>query len=478
MLHKYYSPENLARIGVFALSFIIFSLARSRFIPLTASGPDQALLLAGDEPAYLLLAHSIVTDHDVNLYNNCVNRDGRSFGAEASGGHAARRDRMNKKIYSIHTPGLAMLIAPAYALGLHGPIAPRPAVCVFLNIIAALLAVNIYLFCGELSSMAGTTARWPALIATAAAVLTPPLLFYANLIYPELPAALLILYAARYLLFPPFPASLSQAKSRGPFAVSCAIAFLPWLSFRFFLPAFVLLVLACLRTGDRRDRARAVVWPPLIFCVSLLIFFAYQYRAFGTINPAAGYIVQNFGKRGFFSRGMLDGLVGIILDRGQGIVTWSPVYVLSLTGLLLLLREYRRSGVWLVLLLASIYLPGANFVHWWGGFSPPARFLVASTPLLAGALCYALSRNPGKIFLVLFAVLLTISLIFGYMGVMHPRYLYRRRHIITNYPAVAQVTRIFPSCMHKGRATWPLAGVWCLTIIWGTLYLARRTAKL
>ncbi|MCX6357473.1 MAG: hypothetical protein NT045_06330, partial [Candidatus Aureabacteria bacterium] len=452
------------------------SIERAHLTPLDAKGPAQSPYLAGDEPAYLMLAHSVAVDRDFNLFNNRINGDGRFFGRAKCDEHGARKDPVRKEIYSIHTPGLAMLIAPAYALGLHGPIAPRPAVCVFLNIIAALLAVNIYLFCGELSSMAGTTARWPALIATAAAILTPPLLFYANLIYPELPAALLILYAVRHLLFPSFPASLSRAKSRGRFAISCAVAFLPWLSFRFFLPAFVLLALICVSTDDARNRLRPVAGPCIIFLASLLLFFAYQYRAFGTINPAAGYIYQNFAKRGFSSRGMLDGLFGIILDRGHGIVTWSPVYALSLTGLLLLLREHRRSGVWLVLLLASIYLPGAHFVFWWGGFAPPPRYMVVPAPLLAGALCYALSRNPGKIFLVLFAVLLAISLTFGYMGAMHPSLLYRHRHIINNYPSISSFIKVVPSFFRQSRFTWPLALAWTTALLALNGFLCLRRA--
>ena len=84
---------RLITFGVFFASLAVFSLARSRFVSLSATGTAQALLLAGDEPAYLMLTHSLATDGDFNLYNNCLNRDGRFFGREQSGGHAARKDR-------------------------------------------------------------------------------------------------------------------------------------------------------------------------------------------------------------------------------------------------------------------------------------------------------------------------------------------------------------------------------------------------
>jgi len=127
----------------FAVSLAVFSLARARIVSLSASGPDQARLLTGAEPAYLLLAHSVVRDRDFNLYNNRVERDGRRFGMERCDEHGARKDWERKEIYSIHTPGLPLLIAPAYAVGLIGPLSPRAAVCLFLNLIAALLAANV-----------------------------------------------------------------------------------------------------------------------------------------------------------------------------------------------------------------------------------------------------------------------------------------------------------------------------------------------
>ncbi|MCX6354332.1 MAG: hypothetical protein NTZ78_05440 [Candidatus Aureabacteria bacterium] len=466
----------LLLLGIFLVSFSVFSWERSRFVRLDATGPAQARYLSGDEPAYLLLTHSLVNDFDFNLYNNRVHRDGIVFGFETADGHAARRDLDRKEIYSIHTPGLAILLAPAYAIGLYGPLAPRVAVCLFLNFVAALLAVNIYLLCAELSRLAGSRSRWPSLLATAATILTPPLLFYSNLIYPELPAALLILYALRHSLFavsPSLPGPHTRSLPR-LFAILGA-AFLPWLSFRFFLPAFALIVLMILYPPPEERRVRLRHWWPFIPLLgSLALFFLYQYRAFGTINPAAGYVYQNFGKRWFFSRGVLDGFFGIILDRGHGILTWSPIYILSLTGLFLLVREQRFIGVWLTVIVASIYLSGANFVFWWGGFAPPPRYMVAPAPLLAGAMCYALSRRPGRLFLTFFALLLFLSLLFGYIGAAYPTFLYRHRHIINNYPSLYPLIKFVPSFIRKSRFTWPLAAGWSSAIVFITLYLSLR----
>jgi hypothetical protein len=175
-LGKMKLDSNAIPLAVCAISLAIFSLARARLVSLGAEGPAQARYLAGDEPAYMLLAHSLVADGDFNLYNNRVNKDGRFFGMERCDEHGARKDWGKKEIYSIHTPGLAILIAPAYALGLHGPLAPRTTVCLFMNLLAAMLAVNLYLFCIEISGSGGKP-TWPALLGTASVVLTPPVIF-------------------------------------------------------------------------------------------------------------------------------------------------------------------------------------------------------------------------------------------------------------------------------------------------------------
>ncbi len=449
---------------VFFVSLIVSSMARARLVSLNASGREQTRYLTGDEPAYMILTHSLVTDGDFNLYNNRVNKDGRHFGMEKCDAHGARKDWEKKEIYSIHTPGLAILLAPAYAFGLYGPLSPRVTVCLFLNLIAALLAVNVYLFCSEISALCNPgkpveKRLWPICGSTAAVIFTPPVIFYANLAYPELPAALLVVYSLRKSLFS------NRVSGTGWLATVLAVSFLPWLSFRFLAPALILLWLFLKKQAGEINRPSSnTISACMLFGISIALFLLYQYRAFGSFNPAAGYIYQKFDQRGFFSRGLLDGVLGLVLDRGHGILTWSPVYILSLTGLLFLLRDQRNRGLWLILIILAIYIPGTSFVFWWGGFSPPPRYMVVPAPLLGGALCYALTRRPRLFFLTLFSILLAISIFFGCYASLYPSLLYRHRHIVTNYYPHPMI-RLFPSFFLKRSSTLPLATAWAAVII-------------
>jgi len=507
------SPERLIPFSIFVVSLAIFSLARVQLVSLSSQGPRQARALTGDEPSYLLITHSLVADGDLNLYNQCIQRDSRFFGIESCGGHAARRDLNKKEVYSIHLPGLPILLAPAYALALRTHISPRAMVCLFMNLLAALLAAQVYLLCREMSepgdSMRAETKQiWPAILSTAAVALTPPVIFYSNLVYPELPAALLILYAFRHILLSGFSSTsidsdnvyrsvgVSECGSQctsllssdavtpsrrfavspfRPLAVSLSIAFLPWLSFRFLLPAIILLLMLILEgKGKMRGRTLFSVFSSIIFLCSIALFFGYQHRAFGTYKLTAGYEYQGFAGWKSLAAGGVKGLLGVILDQGHGMLSWSPVYLLSFTGLVLLARERPSRGMWIILVLLSVYLPEATYMHWWGGFAPPPRYIVVPAPFLGGALCYALCRIHRLSFRMVFGALLVLSLTFGFMGCAYPLNLYRHEHILGCFnPEI--ICRIFPALLHSRRSTWPLAALW-ITLIIGVTghYTAKR----
>ena len=489
---------RLAAVGVFAVSLAIFSLARMRLVSFGAEGPGQARFLTGDEPSYLLLAHSVAFDRDFNLFNNRTEEHGRFFGVPRCEGHGARKDWERREIYSIHTPGLPILIAPVYALAVRLGVSPRAAVLLFMNLLAALLAVNTWLLCVDLVGGRASLERpgcvplVPPLLAVAAVVFTPPVIFYANLIYPELPAALLVLYAFRKAL-PTWSGGAGEAESRGLppsppprftgslIISSLCVAFLPWLSFRFLLPALLLAAMHARRAWtdeNPRRRAAALVVAAVPLLASLALFLSYQHRAFGSLNPAAGYLYQNYGERGLSSRGLLDGVFGILLDRGHGLLSWSPVYLLSPTGLVILFRTRRALGIYIGLLLLAIYLPGAQFVFWWGGFAPPPRYMVAPAPFLGAAICAALAARLRRPFAALFALLLAASLAFGWLGCARPGLLYKHRHLAA-YCFPRFPLRIFPAFFRKEALTWPLAAAWSAGIAALTAFFCARrsTAK-
>src|SRR5574341_199659 len=194
----------------------------------------------GDEPHYLLAAHSLAFDGDFDLANNYARRDYLSFYGD-SNLTPHTRPGPNGQAVLTHNLGLSILITPAYRLGgLAG-------VEYFLAVLGALLAANVYLLGYEI------TQHWLAAATGWVAVsLTPPVLWYVFLVYPEMVAGLWIVVALRHLLRPRDLGFGISPLRLVPYAL--CLAFLPWLSSRY-LPLFGLLVLgAVLRAWKDRSR--------------------------------------------------------------------------------------------------------------------------------------------------------------------------------------------------------------------------------
>lgn len=123
---------------------------------------------------------------------------------------------------------------------------------------------------------------------------------------------------------------------------------------------------------------------------------------------------------GFFVPTMVDGRLGadwqalllatagLSVDRQYGLLVVAPVYALAVVGIVVLWRcpEYR----WTVIGLGVIAVPyvalTADFRVWWGGWSPPARYLAVLTPLLAAPLARSLLALAGnRPYQVVFGVL-------------------------------------------------------------------------
>ena len=73
----------------------------------------------GDEPHYLIVAESLVSDGDLDLANNYAHDDGRLFGHAGlvNDGHA--RPNAAGRLESVHDIGLAVALAPPYLVAKH-----------------------------------------------------------------------------------------------------------------------------------------------------------------------------------------------------------------------------------------------------------------------------------------------------------------------------------------------------------------------
>ncbi|HEY3121207.1 MAG TPA: hypothetical protein VGL15_11330, partial [Vicinamibacteria bacterium] len=353
-------PAARARL-LFLVAFLFYALLATR-LPGPA-GPQ------GDEPHYLTMAHSLLTDQDLDLADEFAKREYAAFFAGTLQPHTSPASPPGH-IYPVHTPGLPVLLLPGYALG--GYAGAR----LLMSALAALTTAIVYRLVRETSrNDAAAAAVWALL------TFTPPLPFYAVALYPETPAALataLFLWLAR-----------SDPSPRRVVLAGIVAAALPWLHPKLLPLAALGLLLVLLRRGKTVPRIVAVA----LLLGSLALLLDLLHALYGRYSLSAAY------GPGFSSDVSVShlprGAAGLLFDRQYGLFLVSPVWALAVPGLAAL--WYRRTGDALraMLLGGATFVVGAAFSMWWGGACPPARFVVPALPALCLALLPAVAARPA-----------------------------------------------------------------------------------
>lgn len=424
-------------LAIFAATFLVLALFAPRIM--TYLNP-----VTGDEPFYMMTAISILKDGDLNECNNYKQQDEASFhpdfyarGSDYPEGwqgwsstpfplppHPARLvppSRMcvgadpsrplaassGTELYSKHGLGLTLLIMPAFALG------AREAVVFFLVALGALLAANVYLLARE-----STRLVWPALLTWVAFAFTVPQLPYSYLIFPELPAALFVIYAFRRI----------RLWDNNPFqvaAIGASIAFLPWLHYRF-IPVSAALFAYFVYMSVKRDTKRKWLQYAVLVgqsVVSGALLMLYFYQRYAQVYPNSA---DHAGSSDV--AGTLRGAVGSFLDVQWGLFVAAPIYILAIVGVILMgvFKHQRRDLLWLGLVFVPYFGVISNYAQWWGEWCPPARYLASVLPLLAMPFAFALDRIRNISYYAIYGLLLLVSLASSAAYLYQPQWMYHQ----------------------------------------------------
>ena len=362
------------------------TLARSQLVSHHPDDPRRTYLLTGDEPAYLLLAHSLVFDGDLNVNNNHEDiyffaeksiRELRGFrfdyhNEKAKGRLKGREKEWENKQYFVNRPGLPILIAPAYALGFKTDLSLRFAVLTWLNVLGALLSVVLFLIAYSLSEKIFLSSALALFFS-----LSPPLLYYSNQIYPELPAALMLTGGLLGLM---------RAQNKWMvFFTGLVLAFLPWFHERY-LGTWIILLIAGLFRPSFREKAWYWMVP---VGISLLLLGRYYWFFYGLPFPLNSHKPMDFAA-------MPMGLLALFTDRDKGLLFINPLLVMGFWGLIKLWKKDRWLGATVSALLLVYLLPLSAFPDWHGGKCPPLRYLSSIIPVLIVPLVVLLKEAPGS----------------------------------------------------------------------------------
>ena len=453
---------------VFASTLVVYLLAAVRMLPYVEPP-------TGDQPHYLMQVISLVEDGDLDLKNNYTSAEsygqfsapGRrrpgfqgipvSYQLEPAGHVVVKTTADGERWYPKHAPGLPVLLVPGWSIG--KALTPWlssltalgsgswPGAVIEMAVFGALLATQIFLLAWDASGRRSIAfAVWGALS------FSVPQLLVSLTLFPEAPAALGLVCVFRHVAVRPLPSQTWKLMLLG-----AIVAGLPWLNPRLMLVSgsLALLVVVALWRAARTawtahaiqraetratasacaDNAETVTVPesPLVktlairatcllgpLALSTVALVWYHLAVFGGASAVADQY------EGFFVPTVVNGQItadwysflvagaGLFVDRQYGLLVFSPVYALAIAGLGALWQSPAHRPIVVALAVAVVPYVAltADFRVWWGGWSPPARYLAVVAPLMAAPMARALLALVGvRLHWTLFAILAGVGLI-------------------------------------------------------------------
>jgi hypothetical protein len=407
---------------LFLAAFIIYNLCAFVLV-------SKGITFSGDEPYYLLATHSLLYDHDLNLFNNYVQKDYFHFYNKEDNprlklGIYARSGRKGGQyIYPINLPGISFLMAPYYWLSQLF----KGKMLTFilkdsLSIWAALLGLQLYLLIAELwKKKRVALALWFIYSFTA------PVIFYAIHLYPEIPIALFSLYIWRKVT------SKKSLTLFEYFFMGFLLSTFFWFGVKYnfiFWPLLIVAVYFLLINHKAGFKVFCFLAFPLL---SNALFYLFVYYLYGTFSPFAVYEgvmspekIQSF-KEAVFGLPLvqrIETFFDYFLDQRDGLLLYSPLYLFALAGLVEIFRRAKRELLALLLISIPFLLNYAFFTHR-QGYSPQARVLAPISWVGAILLSYFVTYNSKKIFSFFFWFLSFLSLASAGLLLLNPSFFYQ-----------------------------------------------------
>lgn len=462
--------------------FLVTALIFAGFVPwIWLTSPPS-----GDEPAYLLLAHSLGFDHDFDVDNNYRNHDyveqfpppspgeirGYTYAKMESDGlaylpherHVITNYRGQQMLW--HDVGLPILIAPAYY------IAKRKGALFVLALLGGFGAAAIF----ETAVLLGAT-NLQALLTAAIFCFTSPFYLYAQTVVAEVPGATGILWVGLQ-----FFRYRERPRNRYLLIAGIIIAALPWLIIRFWaLAGPLFLVFNAWVIFREWGRWRAIVGKMALLgipsLVSLVLFAILDKHLFNSYLPNAanliwGRILPQFGNRPIL------GFFGLMFDQSFGLIPTAPIFIAVIAGMIVLYRRDRWA-------FAALFLPVAGYLpfvacsrFWMGGWAPPARLLVAAAMIMVPSASLVLTRNTRWIAAALttWGGLLSVAYTVNpYLRIGSFWHLYNTSMLVEMLhdhirTPMYSIMSVFPNCLKAERTDWLRAWGW-LVLLAGAAWL-------
>lgn len=333
-----------------------------------------------DEPQYLLTALSLWEDASLDISDELAAQRWRPFhDAPLPVQTAVLRDGRQ---VSPHDPLLPLVLA--LPMGLGGWLAAKLTMAALAGCCAA---IAVWLAVRRLAVAPGLAA-----VGVSLAFASPPLAVYGAQVYPELPAAVLVLLAAAALTGP--------LDRRALLLAAVVLIALPWLSVKYAPVAAALAATAFWRLLHAARPAAAAWFSSALAAAGAAYLAVHQLVWGGWTAYATG---DHFSTTGEFAVvgvspdfvGRSLRLVGLLFDRDYGLVAWQAGWLLVVPACVAMLRRRPDHACLLLLAAAAGWATATWLALTMHGFWWPGRQLVVVLPLLLVVVLWWLAHVAG-----------------------------------------------------------------------------------
>ncbi|MBN2198399.1 MAG: hypothetical protein JW747_00955 [Candidatus Aminicenantes bacterium] len=444
--------DRISRLPRRKKILVLFLIAFLAYNAVTLVLIAEGITFSGDEPYYLMTAHSLYADGDINLANNYRQQDHFQFYEKEKNprlklGVYGRQGKDPDTVYPINLPGISVLLLPFYALSrLAGGAARIFLIKSSLAVWAALLGVQVYLLAKQTWNRERLALTLWALYA-----FTAPVLFFAVHLYPELPIAFLSVFIYRKVT------SRDRLASGHLVLFGILLALFPWFGLKYNFLFWPLLAVASYFLL-RQHRARyGLLWLLLPALAGQVLFAFFTHALYGTFSPFSIYEGMMSAEQAralkdtvldYPLRWRIESFLNYFLDQRDGLLLYAPLYFFMFLGLVEAVRRAGREALCFLFLALPFLASYAFFTHR-QGHSPQGRVLAPLSWMAVMLVGHFLAGNRKRLFQFGFRLAALASLTLAVLLVLHPSFLYQpTTHEVTSRPGDLFVflgnMRVFP----------------------------------
>jgi len=223
-----------------------------------------------------------------------------------------------------------------------------------------------------------------SMITTFLISLGSPLLMYSYLLFVEPIGALIITYAFRKFL------EKKQLADKTLIILGIVLSAIAWVHIRMAILAIPLLILLLFKLYQQKEGKKKFLLLLLPFILVNILYELYNYKLWGSWNP---FFYIDRESTNFKNISFLSNLLGIFFDKDHGLFTNFPLFLFIIPGIVLSVRDGSKKNNYAIWFTSIGYLLlVASYAAWFGGFSPPARYIFLLIPLLGYYIAYTFQK--------------------------------------------------------------------------------------